>query len=146
MKVCINAAGANIGGSYTYLASVLPELAKLDRGDRYLIVAPRPALDTFAKTLEAPCFDTECYPHPPLKQGRRMIFDQLQLPALARRYGAQVLFSSNGFGTFRGSCPEALLVRNALYFSPLLEEKLRAINRSPRDLALRRAWCRLSIR
>lgn len=146
MRVCVSAAAANAGGGVTYLANVLPELARIDPGDRFLVVAPQPTLDTLASTLDAACFDTECYPHPPVRQGRRMLFDQLRIPALARSFAAQAVFSTNGFGTFRSGCPEALLVRNALYFAPLLEEKLKALGRSRRQIQLRRFWSLLSIR
>ena len=146
MRICINASAANQGGSVTHLLNLLPQLAKLDSEDRYLVLAPRTTLERLDGVLSDPIFDSEEYPFLPAQLGRRIIFDQFNVPALARRYGADLLFSSNGFGTLASGRPEALLVRNSIYFSQTLEEKLQELGRSRRDLRLRRAWTLLSIK
>lgn len=146
MRVCINAAAANAGGSLTYLINLVSELAALDTGDHYLVVAPNSTLAQLDRQLAAPCFDAEAYPYSPFKQVRRLLFDQLRIPPLIRRYRADVLFSANGFGSLAVQCPEALLIRNPMFFSPVLEERLRSLGRSTRAIVLKRAWSRLSIR
>ena len=146
MRICINAAAANQGGAITYLANLLPELPALEPGDRFLLIAPRDALDRLSPALSSPAVETEAYVHPPRRQARRLLFDQVSVPRLARRFRADLLFSANGFGTAASGCPEVLLVRNALYFCERLEERYRELRRSRRTLLLRRAWTRLSIR
>ena len=147
MRICVNAAAANQGGSVTHLLNLLPELATLDTDDHYLVIAPDSTLECLANVLKDPRFDAEIYPHPPGRHiARRVVFDQFNVPAIARRYRADLLFSVNGFGTLMPGCHEALLVRNLIYFSRLLEKKLPELKRSPRDLQLRRAWSLISIR
>ena len=146
MRICINAAAANQGGAVTHLANLLPHLAELDSDDHFLVIAPGPTLERLADVLRNPRFEAEVYPHPPVQFTRRVVFDQLHVPVIARRYRADLLFSSNGFGTLLSGCREALLIRNSVYFSRRLEERLRQLGRAPRDLILRRAWSVLSIR
>lgn len=146
MRICINAAAANQGGAVTYLLNLLPQLALLDSDDRYLVVAPESTLERLAAVFADPRFQGERYPHPPGRFARRVLFDQWDVPSIARRFRADLLYSSNGFGSIVHACPEALLVRNSIYFSKTLEQKLRALGRSTRDLRLRRAWSHLSMR
>ena len=146
MRICINAAAANQGGAVTYLLNLLPQLARLEGDDRYLVIAPDATLERVAGVLDDSRFDYATYPHAPARFARRVLFDQVDVPSIARRFGADLLYSANGFGSLVTGRAEALLVRNSAYFSRLLEEKLRALDRSPRDLQLRRAWSLLSMR
>ncbi len=145
-RICISAAGANAGGAVTYLINLLSEYSQNDTGDRYLVIAPQETLDLLSESLQSPFIEAFTYPHPPVRQLRRMAFDQFQVSRLARAFSADVLFSANGFGTYKSPCPEALLIRNALYFSELLEKKMESIQHSTRAIHLRRLWSRLSIR
>ncbi len=146
MRICINAAAANQGGAVTTLLNLLPQLVQLDSDDRYLIIAPDSTLERLAPVLADPRFEGERYPHSPGRFARRILFDQWDVPSIARRFRSDLLYSSNGFGSLVHACPEALLVRNSIYFSRTLEARLRGLGRSTRDLRLRRAWSLLSMR
>ena len=145
-RICISAAGANAGGAVTYLINLLSEFSRTETGDRYLVIAPQETLDVLSDSLQSPFIEAFTYPHPPVRQLRRIAFDQIQVSRLAHRFSADVLFSANGFGTYKSPCPEALLIRNALYFSELLQNKMESIQHSTRSIHLRRLWSRLSIR
>lgn len=144
-RICISAAGANAGGAVTYLINLLSELQRSECEERYLVIAPQETLDVLSDSLSSPSIEAHPYPHPPVRQLRRIAFDQFEVARLARRFSADVLFSANGFGTYRSPCPEALLVRNGLYFSRLLEDKMESISHSTRSIQMRRLWSRLSI-
>ncbi|MCH2171990.1 glycosyltransferase [Myxococcota bacterium] len=146
MRICINAAAANQGGAVTHLTNLLPNMAALENDDHFLVIAPQPTLDRLADVLQDPRFEFESYPYPPVQLARRITFDQVHVPMIARRYGADLLFSSNGFGSLVNHRPEALLIRNPVYFSRSLEQRLRELGRSTRDLTLRRTWSALSVR
>jgi glycosyltransferase involved in cell wall biosynthesis len=150
MRVLINAAGANMGGAVTYLTNLLPQLADLrreqGRDDHYIVVAPTETLDKLSATLSQDCFSQVAYRLPPAQNLARIKFDQLEVRHLLRKEGADLLFSSNGFGTFVSPCPELLLVRNPIYFCQLYEERFRQLGRSLRDIKLRRYWSLASIR
>ena len=145
-RICISAAGANAGGAVTYLINLLSELKNSENEEHYLVIAPQETLDVLSDSLSSPFIEAHTYPHPPVRQLRRIAFDQFEVARLARRFSADVLFSANGFGTYQSPCPEALLVRNGLYFSRLLETRMESIQHSTRSIQLRRLWSRLSIR
>jgi glycosyltransferase involved in cell wall biosynthesis len=150
MRVLINAAGSNIGGAVTYLTNLLPQLARLQvdagRDDHFIVVAPSETIDKLHATLEEKCFSVEHYREPPVQNLKRVVFDQIRIPRLIRQHAADLLFSANGFGTLRPGCPEALLIRNPIYFCPIYERKLRELGRSLRAIRLRRYMSLISIR
>ncbi len=146
MRVLLNAASSYMGGSVTYLRNLLAELAALGTGDSFVVVLPAPTRELLAPELAAAGVATEVYASPPGHNLRRLVFDQVEIPRLLRRTGAEVLFSAVGFGTAFRRVPEALYVRNALYFSRELEARMRALGHSTRVLRLRRLWTLASIR
>jgi hypothetical protein len=56
MRVCVNAAAANTGGAVTYPINLLNQVAALDTGDRYLVVASDSTLAQLDRQLAVPCF------------------------------------------------------------------------------------------
>ncbi len=146
MRVLLNAASSYMGGSVTYLRNLLAELAALGVGDGFVVVLPARTRELLAPDIEAAGVETEVYRSPPGHNLKRLAFDQLGVPRLLRRTGADVLFSAVGFGTLFRRVPEALYVRNALYFSRSLEARMRALGLSTRVLRLRRRWTLACIR
>ena len=71
-RICISAAGANAGGAVTYLINLLSEYSQNDTGDRYLVIAPQETLDLLSESLQSPFIEAFTYPHPPVRQLRRM--------------------------------------------------------------------------
>lgn len=94
LRVLINGIHAKSGGGVTYLRAVLPELA----ADRRL------ALTLLVHRAHLPLFepvDPRVTVHPldlPGGMLKEMVWEQVSLPALARRLGAQVVFSPGNFG------------------------------------------------
>ena len=146
MRVLVNAASSYMGGSVTYLRNLLGELAALGAGDSVAVVLPESTRDLLRREIAAAGVATEVFRGPPGRNLARMAFDQVGIPRLLRRIGADVLFSAVGFGTAFRSVPEALYVRNALYFAGSLEARLCGLGLSPRILRLRRWWTLACIR
>jgi glycosyltransferase involved in cell wall biosynthesis len=146
VHVLIHAAGANVGGAVTYVAQALRELVAADRGDRFTVLAPPEALAPIDDLLRGPACSAVVYRHPPGKIGRRLWLDQVEVRRLLVRSGADVLYSTNGVGTFRSPRPQALLVGNAAAFSHELDRLHRARGSGSGATRLRRAWTALSVR
>lgn len=109
VRVLINAIHAHSGGGVTYLRHLLPELAKDPELDLHLCChagqrAHLPLPET-GVTVHAERFAEGFL--------GRLVWEQLSLPGLARRIGAQVVFSPANFGPLFGP-PAVILLRNAL--------------------------------
>jgi glycosyltransferase involved in cell wall biosynthesis len=145
VRLAINATSAHMGGAVTYLRSVLPELARrmAAAGEgRTLLWAPRGALgDTAVPGLESRDPGGAANANGLGGIGRRLWFDQVELPRRLREDRADALYSSANFGTLRPGVRQALLIRNPVYFDPLIFERIhapriRAQYRLQRELAL----------
>jgi glycosyltransferase involved in cell wall biosynthesis len=146
MRILINAAGANIGGGITYLGGVLSGLPERIGEHQVWVAAPEETLDRFAHVFEHPHVHALAYREPPLRLSRRVRYDQVEVRRLIRRLGIDLLYSINGFGTFRCPCPQVLLISNVMYFCDAFEARYRKLGRSLRALRLKRLWGLLSIR
>jgi glycosyltransferase involved in cell wall biosynthesis len=146
MRILVNAAGANIGGGITYLGGVLSRLPELIGEHEVWVAAPEETLDRFPRVLEHPHVHALAYREPPLRLSKRVRYDQVEVRRLIRRLGIDLLYSINGFGTFRCPCPQALLISNVMYFCDAFEARYRELGRSLRTLRLKRLWGLLSIR
>ncbi len=145
MRVAINATSAHMGGAVTYLRSVLPALwrSMAAGGEgKILLWSPRDALGGSTP-------DGVEYRDPGAAANasgaggiaRRLWFDQWELPRRLRDDRADALYSSANFGTLRSPVRQVLLIRNPVYFDPLIfqricSRKLRAQYRAQRELAL----------
>lgn len=145
MRVLINAASAHMGGAVTYLRNVLRWLPTAAPDVEAVVYVP-PVTRERLSDLESPSVDLRSYPFGATSGSRRLFFDQVLLPRDARRERADVLFSATGFGTFKVSIPQVLLVRNMAYFDPAFEARYRATGRSLRRTRLRRWHSFASIR
>lgn len=145
MRVVVNAASAHMGGAVTYLRNVL-RWAPLVAPEAALIVYVPAATYEKLAGLAAPQVRLESYPYASTSGLARLYFDQVRIPQLAREHGADVLFSSTGFGTFFSPCPQVLLIRNLAYFDPAFQARYRALGRSLKKNTLRRWHSLLSIR
>jgi glycosyltransferase involved in cell wall biosynthesis len=118
MRLLINAASANMGGAVTYLANLLRWLPNQDLEVEADVYLPRVTRDRIGPALESETIRLHPFPHRHTGGARRFIFDQIEIPRLARVHGSDVLFSSTGVGTLRSPIPQLLLVRNTLPFLP----------------------------
>jgi glycosyltransferase involved in cell wall biosynthesis len=112
MHLFVNGLAASAGGGLTYLRNVLPHLSA--RADvRVTAAVPRELRQEFRKlpNLSLPELD--------LSGGvvGRFTQEQVRLPALIRRSGANVLVSAGNFALRKSPVPQILLSRNSLYTS-----------------------------
>jgi glycosyltransferase involved in cell wall biosynthesis len=112
MRLFINALAANAGGGLTYIRNVVPHLAEVP--DLFSIIALSPDLrqefSGFANNVDF--LEFRAIP------GRRVWLEQLELPRMIRRHGADILLSAGNFALRRPGVPQILLSRNSIYFSP----------------------------
>ncbi len=142
MRIAINAASAHEGGAVTYLRSILPPLHRkiLDSGGGKIILWSKPSgpIDGVEQRDPGAAVNGAGL----LGIGRRLWFDQHYLAKRLREDGVDALFSSANFATVRSPVHQLLLVRNTLYFDPLLftripSRALRARYVAQRMLALK---------
>lgn len=143
MQILINAASAHMGGSVTYLQNVLEWLPEQRVVDRTVVYVPEATVEALPdrKTI-----DVRSYPYDSTQGLPRLFFDQFEIPRIAWREEADILFSATGFGSFWSPAGQVLLVRNMKYFDPRFQERYRSLGRSFLKTRLRRWHSVLSIR
>jgi glycosyltransferase involved in cell wall biosynthesis len=115
MRIAINAISATRGGGRTYLlnlARALPRVA----AHEYLLYVPASVAPALAG-LPAN-FQIAVQAGAERNYLARWFWEQIALPAAARRWGADVLICVGGFCPLRSGVPVLLLSRNPLYFTP----------------------------
>jgi glycosyltransferase involved in cell wall biosynthesis len=117
MKVLVNAVSAKLGGAATYLRNLVRSLHELAAPqDRFVFVVPPERAREIAvdgermRVLQSRAASGS--------YARRWWWDQVTLRRLAVEERPDVLFSSANFGMVACPCPQALLVRIPIYFSP----------------------------
>ncbi len=108
----INALSASAGGGLTYIRNVVPQLARRNDACTTLLIGA--ALRAEITTSDRLRVLGDPYPNGSIS---RFWYEQLQVPGLIRRSGADVLLSTGNFALFRSPVPQVLLSRNALYVS-----------------------------
>lgn len=146
MKVLINAASAHMGGAVTYLRNLLKELPEVAPWHQFIVYLPEQTRQELTSLTDQPCMALRPYPFAKTGGITRLWFDQVRVSQLINMHSIDVLFSAMGFGTFFSPCPQALLVRNSIYFDEALQARYRKLGRSLRENTLRRWWSLLSIR
>lgn len=109
VRVAVNAVHAKSGGGVTYLGNMIPRLAADERLELHLILTENQA------GLFGPA-DTRVRVHVvPSMRGliRLTAWEQIVLPALARRLGADVLYTPGNYGCFLFP-RNVILLRNAV--------------------------------
>jgi len=108
----INATAASAGGGLTYVRNVLPRIACRD-DVRATVLVPDSLRSEIGQltNIEFPRKNL------PAGSAKRFWQEQLELPRLIRRSGADVLLSTGNFALLRSPAPQILLSRNALYTS-----------------------------
>jgi len=146
MRIVINAASAKVGGAVTYISGVLHALPGPESGHEFEVyLPPETARGLTGLTPNVDLIATGVG-HAPL--WKRVWWEQVTLRRRLRKGGADVLFSSGGFGMFRCPVRQVLLVCNALYFSRLYWKQLasRYPLKKKVNFLLRRWHCRQSVR
>jgi len=112
IRLFINGLAASAGGGLTYLRNAIPVLARRD--DVHTTVLLSAALRReFAEGRNLSLVEISD------SDGalRRLAREQIAIPGLIRRSGAQVLVSAGNFALWNSPVPQILLSRNSLYTS-----------------------------
>jgi glycosyltransferase involved in cell wall biosynthesis len=116
MNVLVNAVSANTGGGVTYLLNLLRNLPAAGPEHLYDVYLPAATRERLASEVDGSRVRLHDYQHSDSGTGMRIRFDQLEVPRLVRKHGADVLFSTANYGTLRSPCPQLLLMQNTLPF------------------------------
>ncbi len=121
IRLFINGLAASAGGGLTYLRNVIPHLAR--RVDTETTVLLSLGLRSELGDLPRVSFVTV-----PESSGvfSRYAREQMKLPKLIRRSGADVLISTGNFALWNSPVPQLLLSRNSLYTSAYFLRDVRA--------------------
>jgi len=109
LRVVINGLHAKSGGGVTYLRNILPELARLPDLELHLILH-EDQVDLF-QPIAGNVRVTPLRFRPTLL--RTLIWEQVKVPMLARKLGAQVVFSPANYGPLLAR-NHVILLRNAV--------------------------------
>jgi glycosyltransferase involved in cell wall biosynthesis len=114
VKVLVNASSARLGGGITVLKHLLPALAAEDAGGNEYVVVARAEV----RAQLDPGHPRVRFVAAALGEGavRRALWEQLLLPALARRERAEVVLAPGGVATLAGAPPQILLIQNVAPF------------------------------
>jgi len=123
MKVVLNAASAKLGGAARYVRNLAAELAHEERDEFVFVVPPELAGELAGHARNIRIVPTAAAHWPAWK---RIYFDQVLLRKLLQREGADLLFSTANMGMSAAPCPQLLLVRNSLQFSPIYGRQILA--------------------
>jgi glycosyltransferase involved in cell wall biosynthesis len=128
VRVLINALHAHSGGGITYLFNMLPRLADDTRIDLHLLLHPDQA-GLFAPIDPRVTVHKVDFPH---AFWWRLVWEQVKLPAYARRLGIDITFSPANFGPLFAP-GRVILLRNAV-----------AVGRTERRFFKRLYWLALT--
>lgn len=117
MTVVVNAVAAKMGGAATYIRELAAELARAPEAGHFIFFVP-PEQAEVGQSLP-PHIEWRVTRAGHAGALRRLWWDQVTLRRILRRERATVLFSTGNFAMFFPPAPQALLVRNSLYFSRL---------------------------
>ena len=126
------------GGGFTYLANILPQLARLapEQEFRALVRNPRLANSLPAlPNLEVELLDADAGP------AQRLRFTHLKIPRIAREWDADLYFSAGEGSPLQAPCPKIAAFRNPTVFTNLDQGRPR---RQKLRLAALRGLSRLS--
>jgi glycosyltransferase involved in cell wall biosynthesis len=143
MHLFLNCLAASAGSGLTYVRNVVPQLARRPNLQATMALSPQ-----LRKELGNPSNISFVEIEVPEGAAARFCWEQVFLPNLIRKSGAEVLLSTGNFALRRSPVPQILLSGNSLYTSPDFYEDLRA-RRAYRiwlDTAVRGFFARRSVR
>jgi glycosyltransferase involved in cell wall biosynthesis len=146
MNVLINGVSAKSGGAKTYIENLIAQLARADKGHKYIFYVPSSLRDTVTAQWgnNISVVATDIASSSPWK---RFLWDQFTLRTIVRKMKISVLVSSSDFGMTFPPCRQILLIRNSLFFSSLYNKtcSVRQSWRSRLNLMIRRRIVLLSV-
>lgn len=143
--VLLNGLASTAGGGITYLRNVLPRLARIGSGHRFLAIVPAGHADDYRRAAGSG-IEIETAPAGGLLG--RLWWEQTSLRGYLRKRKVDVLVSLGNFALFGSPARQILFNRNDLYFSGEFERDLleRGLYGELAGHRLKRALARLSIK
>ncbi len=114
-RILIDARMATVGGGYTHLVNVVPRLVALRPGDRFRVFLRSERAQ--AALPEAPNLEVNFVGD--TGTAGRLRFTLIDAPRIARRWGADLLFSISEYAPLTTPCPTIVSFRNPNVFTPL---------------------------
>ncbi len=112
-RILIDGSMAKGGGGFTYLVNILPHLAALAPQDRFRVLLRSERLAQAIRP--SPNLEIDLLPDASWLQRQR--FTQLDVPRLAKRWGADLYFSAGEAAPLRAPCPTIASFRNPNVYS-----------------------------
>lgn len=106
MRAVLNMLGFTSGGGLTVGRGILPHLEDVAPNDEFLVLVPDVA--AYEKIDWPKNASKSVFSVSNAKHLRRLWIDHIGIPALCKRFGADVLFSMSNFGPYRAPCAHVL--------------------------------------
>lgn len=147
MRVAVNMLGVRMGGARTYLLQMLQHLATTRQPHEYVVCAA-PWVERAWSAIDGPEKGAVRLTTRTVSPAARLYVDQVDLPALVRREGCDVLWSPNNYACFRSPVPQLLMACNPVYFSDRYRSLLDRLGSLAEraDYQFRRLHTRASVR
>jgi glycosyltransferase involved in cell wall biosynthesis len=107
-RILIDGTMAKGGGGFTYLVNIIPHLTAMAPGDRFRLLVRSERL---ARSI-APSPNLEVDLLPSASWRERLRFTHVEVPRLAKRWGADLYFSAGESAPLRAPCPTIASFRN----------------------------------
>jgi len=114
-RILIDGSMAKGGGGFTYLVNILPQLTAMAPNDRFRVLVRSERL---ARSI-APAPNLEIDLLPDASWPQRLRFTYLDLPRLAKAWGADLYFSAGETAPLRAPCPMIASFRNPIIYTDL---------------------------
>jgi len=121
MRIAINALSAVAGGGVTYLNQLFKHLSKIDCENEYLVITTdkgRKVLYTGYKNFQLLSFKV-----PSISPAFRLLWEQLCLWYILKKYKAKILYSPANIGLIISSFPTVLMIQTVAPFYPEMIKK-----------------------
>jgi len=119
MRLLINAVGLRAGGGLTVGLNSLRAIS--EARPSYEILALVPANHGYEELCAGLSIPYQSFATGPLYAAWRVWFDQVQVPVVAKRWSADVLFAMNNQAAWLTPCPQLVLFQNPYYIYPVAE-------------------------
>jgi len=116
MRIAINALSAVAGGGVTYLNQLFKHLSEIDKRNDYLIITTNKG----KKILHADFknFQVRTFNIPSLSTAFRLLWEQLYLCYILKKYKADILYCPANIGLIFSSFPTVLMIQTVAPFYP----------------------------
>lgn len=140
IRVLINSASAHMGGSLVLLKNILKQINKSTAPFYFVVIVPNELAQSLREYEDINKLKIYSYPSFSTNGVYRFFHDQFFIPWLVYKLDINVVFSITGFASIFLSCPQVLLIRNLLYFDPIIYKKYKTFGSNSINRIIRRRW------